>query len=282
MRALTLALLLAALAPPRASAVEPAPLEGVPRLTVADVVERGDRAFAGGDLRAALFAYQDAVKIDPGSADVHVKLARAYLALRDTAQARAQAEQALALDAGNADARRLLDDASAGGVPAHPDPALSHPGGEAPPATEARAGTPPQAAAVTPQVVAAEAPPPTEASLRYRAGVDLLLRREYALAVEALDLAIAGDRKLGVAYAARGSAQLALGRALEAAHDYRAALELEPGLAMPLYGLAECYRALGDSRAAEMYRQYAESRAADVREDLRTLSVKRAAERRWH
>jgi tetratricopeptide (TPR) repeat protein len=274
MRALTLALLLAALAPPPASAVEPAPLEGAPRLTVADVVERGDRAYAGGDLRAALFAYQDAVKLEPGSAGAHVKLARVFLALRDTAQARAQAEQALALDAGNAEARRLLDDASSGGVPARRDAAPAAPGGEAPQAADARAGAAPPAAA-------AEAPP-TEASLRYRAGVDLLLRREYALAVEALDLAVAADRKLGVAYAARGSAQLGLGRALEATHDYRAALELEPGLAMPLYGLAECYRALGDPRAVELYRQYAESRAADVREDLRTLAVKRAAERRWH
>ena len=70
--------------------------------------------------------------------------------------------------------------------------------------------------------------------------------------------------------------------ALEAAHDYRAALELEPGLAMPLYGLAECYRVMGDSRAADLYRQYAESRAADVREDLRTLAVRRAAERVIH
>ena len=90
------------------------------------------------------------------------------------------------------------------------------------------------------------------------------------------------DRRLGVAYAARGSAQLGLGRVMEAAHDYRAALELEPGLAMPLYGLAECYRAMRDSRAADLYRQYAESRAADVREDLRTLAVRRAAERVLH
>ena len=118
----------------------------------------------------------------------------------------------------------------------------------------------------------------TEAALRYRAGVDLLARGDYALAAEALDLAIASDPKLGIAYVARGNARLGLGRTRGAALDYLAALELAPGLAMPLYGLAECYRAEGDPRALELYARYAESRAADVREDLRTLAVRRVSE----
>ncbi len=58
-------------------------------------------------------------------------------------------------------------------------------------------------------------------------------------------------------------------------------MSLDANLGTPLYGLAECYRVLGDSQgAAEMYQRYAESGAPDVREDLRTIAAKRAQELR--
>jgi hypothetical protein len=79
---------------------------------------QGDRAFLAGEYRNALFAYQDAVYLAPRSAVARVRLGRAYLALRYPGQATAQAEQALALDGENADARKLLDDAKA--APARP------------------------------------------------------------------------------------------------------------------------------------------------------------------
>lgn len=286
MRARLAAVLLAALASPGPAAPgEPAPLGGAAAAPTTASMKRDDRALDRGELRAALFAAQDEVNLEPRSADARVRLGRAYLALGYAARARAQAEQALALAAGDAGARRLLDDAladrappprpvgrvaGAGGVvaatgtasraaPTASGPAHGHPAPLAPAAAGADGG-------------------PGAAALRYRAGVDLLARGDYALAVEALDLAIAADPKLGVAYVARGNARLGLGRTRAAAQDYGAALELEPGLAMPLYGLAECYRAEGDPRALELYSRYAESRAADVREDLRTLAVRRVSE----
>jgi tetratricopeptide (TPR) repeat protein len=108
-----------------------------------------------------------------------------------------------------------------------------------------------------------------------------MARREFSRAVDLLTDSIVADPRLGVAYAARASAQFGLGKYREAADDYRASLGLDPGLATPLYGLAECYRVLGDGRtAADMYQRYAESRASDVREDLRAISAKRAHELR--
>ena len=53
---------------------------------------------------------------------------------------------------------------------------------------------------------------------------------------------------------------------------------LDPGMGTPLYGLAECYRVLGDPSAAEMYGRYARSRAPDVREELRSIAARRAQE----
>ncbi len=125
------------------------------------------------------------------------------------------------------------------------------------------------------------AAPGRSARQRYREALALLERRDFARADEALTDAIAIDPRLAVAHAARASARFGLGRYREASTDYRAALALDPGLGTPLYGLAECYRVLGDARsAAEMYERYARSGAADVRGDLREIAAKRAQELR--
>lgn len=285
MRATGLALSLALLAAPGAGApAEPSELDGGPGSALLEKLAQGDRAHAAGDLRGALFAYQDAVYLAPGSAAARVQLGRAYLALRHAEQAQAQAEQALALDAASADARRLLDDALAGRFPEAPPSAGAGPSvnaaapgpGAVRPASHVYRLTPEPAApavAATPAIVRA-----ATAEERYRAGVALIGRREFARATVELDGAIEQDGRLAVAYAARASARFGLGRHREAAQDYVSALELEPGLSTPIFGLAECYRVAGDQRALELYRRYAASRAADVREDLRTLAVRRASE----
>lgn len=287
MRATGLVLCLALLAAPGAGgSSEPSPLEGGPGSEVVEKLAQGDRAYAAGDVRGALFAYQDAVYSAPGSAAARVQLGRAYLALRHAEQAQAQAEQALALDSVSTDARRLLDDALAGRFPGAPGagadagPGARDADGASPgavrPASHVYRLTPEPAApavAAAPRVARA-----ATAEERYRAGVALVGRREFARAIVELDGAIAQDQRLAVAYAARASARFGLGLNREAAQDYVSALELEPGLSTPLYGLAECYRVAGDQRAVELYRRYAASRAADVREDLRTLAVRRASE----
>jgi tetratricopeptide (TPR) repeat protein len=122
------------------------------------------------------------------------------------------------------------------------------------------------------------APAGPTAAQRYRTALELVARREYARAVTELSEAIAAEPRLAVAYAARASAQFGLGRYRDAADDYKAALGLDPSLGTPLYGLAECYRLLGDPLAGEMYGRYAASQAPDVREDLRAIAAKRADE----
>jgi tetratricopeptide (TPR) repeat protein len=160
------------------------------------------------------------------------------------------------------------------------EPAPAEPAPEPPPervAAAAGAERQPPPGEASPAPPPGSAPPESQgpsAAQRYRTALDLVARREYAAAVTELNEAIAVDPRLAVAYAARASAQFGLGRYREAAEDYKAALSL----ATPLYGLAECYRLLGDPAAAEMYKRYSESKAADVRDDLRAIAAKRAQE----
>jgi tetratricopeptide (TPR) repeat protein len=296
---------------------------------VIEKIGAGDRAYLAGEYRVALFAYQDAVHLEPTNPAALVKLARAYSALRHPEKAEEQLRLALQLDPSNADARKALDevqnppkpapqivrvpDAPKPAAPpvqivrvpeAQPAPAAqpSHVYRLAPdqPAAEPQPAAPPRDAGADryqaqPAVdryqaqdagapgdrYAQAAPPPADrpsAAQQYRRGVSLIGQRDYVGAVEALDRAIDLDPRLAVAYAARGSARFGLGRHKEAAQDYRQALDLDPRMATPLWGLAECYRLLGDDRAAETYARYAESNGSDARDDLRDLARKRARE----
>src|SRR5512146_302607 len=100
-----------------------------PTQALVEKLGQGDRMFLSGDYRSALFAYQDAVYMQPRYAPARVRLGRAYLALRYPAQAIEQAEAALAEDPDSADARKLLEQARA--APPKPGPA---PAAEASPA----------------------------------------------------------------------------------------------------------------------------------------------------
>ena len=128
---------------------------------------------------------------------------------------------------------------------------------------------------LTPDPLDAPATAPSAAQ-RYRSALDLVARRDYRGAIALLDEAIVLDPRLAVAYTARASARFGLGGFRDAADDYKAAIGLDPALATPLYGLAECYRLLGDPLAGELYQRYAASRAPDVREDLRSIARDRA------
>lgn len=127
---------------PAAPAAEPGPRQAVvPLQAVVDKVGQGDRLSLAGDHRGALFAYQDAVYLQPTYAPARVRLGRAYLALRYPEQAIAQAEAALADDPESVEARKLLEEAraappraKAGAVvapsaPAAAPPAAAKPGG---------------------------------------------------------------------------------------------------------------------------------------------------------
>jgi tetratricopeptide (TPR) repeat protein len=172
--------------------------------------------------------------------------------------------------------------ASAGGSPA---PGLA--AGAAPAAPVAVAVAAPiavagrDAEAPSPDPAPAPAAQKQVAAQHYRTALGFLKNRDWARAVGALSDAITADPGLAVAYSARGSAQYGLGKYRDAADDYAAAIRLDPKLGTPVYGLAECYRVLGDGKkAAEMYERYAQSSASDVRDDLRAIAVKRAKELR--
>ncbi len=276
-------------APAHVAASPAAPV--VPSAALIEKLGQGDRLFLAGDHRNALFAYQDAVYLQPAYAPARVKLGRAYLALRYAPQAIAQAEAALATDPGSAEAQKLLEDAKTaparGAVPPAPDPRAPAaavavaPAAPAPrlfrftPEVDAPAEAPARAA------VAAEPSASEIAAQHYRTAIAQLEKREWAKAAAELSSAISADPKLAVAHAARGSAQFGLGKYRDAAADYDAALGLDSNLATPLYGLAECYRMLGDAkRAGEMYERYAASSGSDVREELRAIAAKRAQQLR--
>lgn len=61
-----------------------------------------------GDFNRAVETFRKVIELDPQAPQPHVALAELYYRLRNTADARREAEQALALDARNADAHRLL------------------------------------------------------------------------------------------------------------------------------------------------------------------------------
>jgi tetratricopeptide (TPR) repeat protein len=131
-----------------------------------------------------------------------------------------------------------------------------------------------------PRTAAPDPGGPTAAQ-RYRTGLELMANRDFEKAIAELTQAIVIDPRLAVAYAARASAKFGVGRYRESADDYHASLAIDPNLGTPLYGLAECYRVLGEGkRAAEMYQRYADSKAPEVREDLRAIAAKRAQELR--
>jgi tetratricopeptide (TPR) repeat protein len=254
----------------------------VPTPAVIEKLGEGDRLLLAGDHRQALFAYQDAVHMQPKYAPARVKLGRAYLALKHPPQAIGQAETALALDPENADARKLLDDAR-GAPAARAQAALAAAPARVAESVPAAAPVPPAVPALEPAASAAHPGSPgtdrEAAEEHYRAGVAVLQGREWSKAVAELSAAIAADPKLAVAYAARGSAHFGLGKYRLATDDYLSATLLDANLATPLYGLAECYRIVGDApRAIEMYERYAASRASDVRDDLRITAARRARE----
>lgn len=273
-----------------ASSAAPARAAVVPAQPVIDRLGEGDRLLLAGDARGALFAYQDAVYAQPTYAPARVRLGRAYLALRYPDLAIEQAEAALAEDPDSAEASKLLEEARAapprpklGAAVAPSAPAASLTPASAPPGGRVFKLTPDGGAAPVAAAPAPAADAPVSASQRqlgaqhYRAALAYLQHREWASAVAALSDAILADPTLAVAYSARGSAQFGLGKYREASEDYAAAMRLDPGLATPVYGLAECYRVLGDGKkAAELYDRYAASGSADVRADLRALARKRA------
>src|SRR6266540_2778810 len=176
------------------------------------------RKLALGDLRGALFAYQDAAGIDATSAEARMKLGDTYERMGHAPEAIRQWEYAILFAPPNEKARAKIEAASSGS---------------------------PRRGATAPADATAETP----ARVSYESGVALIAKGLYTEALSSLDETVRLDPKLAVAYAARASARFGLGRYTGAADDYRAALALDDALATPLYGLAECHRMLAQPEA---------------------------------
>lgn len=200
-------------------------------------LQRGDAAFAAREFRAALFAYQDAIRAAPDSVEALVKAGQAYARLGHDDEAIAQWTRALQLDARNAAA---LDGLAA--------------------ARERRAAL-----------------AQDDSAVHYTKAVALIRDRKFDEGVAELDRALAQKPRFAVALVARGSARVGQGRFSDAVADYSAAQQADPRLAAPLLGLAEAYRGLGQKeKAAQLYRQFAGSSAPDALPGLREYALQAA------
>jgi tetratricopeptide (TPR) repeat protein len=229
----------------------------------AALVAAGDKAAVAHDLRSALFSYQDAIREEPGSPIVLVRLGEMYSRMGHDSEALESFAKALRYDPKNAAAKQGIAAARERLVMLAPLP-------PAPRVVEAPA----------PKAVDVPAPKMVDeagARERYTTAVRLINERRYADALAALDDALQKKPGYPVALVARGSAQMGLLHYDAAAADYSAARTADPSLASPLFGLAEAYRALGQgTKAAQLYREYATSGAADVQQPLKEYALRNA------
>ncbi len=137
MRALVLA---AVLLTPAGAAGQPAPVAGPagkartptpapsPSSLALDKLALGDQFLAARDFRLALFAYLDAVNLDPWSVRARLRLADLYARMGHLEHAIGQWEFALALEPGNPEAAQSIAQARvtlglrAAGLPSNPAP----------------------------------------------------------------------------------------------------------------------------------------------------------------
>ncbi|WP_426750866.1 tetratricopeptide repeat protein [Myxococcus sp. Y35] len=223
-------------------------------------IRDGDALMKERRYREAAFAFLDASHADAGHVEALFKLGNALAVLGYYGQAVVQWERASTLTQDAAirqSARENIDRARA---------------------KQVQQGASPQAAGLAPGSGPVADTTRAQARRAYEQGVQRIASKDFSGALSSLTQAIQQEPMLAVAYVARGSANIGLRRYAEAAADYQYALELEPGSASPLYGLAESFRAMGRAlEARELYERYAASSAADVRPQLQEESRQKAA-----
>ncbi len=243
-----------AAAPPPAEAPAPAPaLAAVPAPSPASPaaadIAKGDAFLAQNDLKDGLYAYQDAVRAAPNDAIAHFKVGVAYARLGYYPQAIDEWNRVLAIDPTNQGAKENIRKAEARMGAAAPAPAVV-------PAPTPASPAPAPMDPVQAQALAAK---------EYGQAVGLIKAGRYQEATAALGRAITARPDFAVAYVARGSAEVGLGRFHDAVQDYLKGLSLNGNQAAPLFGLGEAYRGMGDrSRAAQYYQECANSTAPDA------------------
>ncbi|WP_205507848.1 tetratricopeptide repeat protein [Myxococcus vastator] len=223
-------------------------------------IRDGDALMKERRYREAAFAFLDASHADASHVEALFKLGNALAVLGYYGPAVARWERATALTKDAAiqqSAKENIDRARA---------------------KMAQAGASPQAAGQAPGSGPVADTTRALARRAYEQGVQRIGVKDFSGALTSLTQAIQHEPMLAVAFVARGSANIGLRRYAEAAADYQYALELEPGSASPLYGLAESFRAMGRTlEARDLYERYAASSAADIRPQLQEESRQKAA-----
>jgi tetratricopeptide (TPR) repeat protein len=218
------------------------------------------------------------VRGDPRNALARFKLGIAYAELDALDRAIEQWQAVLTLEPQNQGARDNIQRAKAKLAAARPTPP------PAPPA-QAAATPKPTSAPATPPPATPAAPPTMDAATverlartDYEQAVGLISQRRYADSLVALNAAIQLQPGFAIAYVARGSAAVGLGRYSDAVRDYLKGLSLNGNQASPLFGLGEAYRGLGDrAHAAQYYQACTQSSAPDAA-SVRDLARKRYAD----
>lgn len=224
-------------------------------------IRDGDALLKERRYREATFAFLDATHADPDNVEALFKLGNAFAVLGYYARAVESWERV----------ERLTSDAAIR-QSARENMAKAR-------AKLAQVGGSPQAAGSAPGSGPVAEATRAQARRAYEAGVQRILARDYAGAVQSLTQAIQLEPMLPVAYTARGSAYVGLRRYTDAVTDYQYALRLDSTQASPLYGLGEAYRKLGrTAEAREHYTRYLASTAPDVQPE-RKVEVQQTLER---
>jgi tetratricopeptide (TPR) repeat protein len=243
--------------PPTLTAAEPAPTNSA---LAREKLAEGDALFAQKRYREASFAYQDAVNADGNDVAALFKLGRSYAVLGYYQQAIDRWRRVMLLSP-DPSVRKSADDQIK-----KAEAKLVTQGGGSPQAQGLPAGAGPVSESAR-----------VSAVRLYEEGVKRVMARDYGGALDQLTEAIKLEPNLGVAWIARGSANIGLRRYSEAIADYEQALQLDPNRASPLYGIAEANRGLRRFTEARTYFQrYAAATAPDVQPSLQAEARKKS------
>jgi tetratricopeptide (TPR) repeat protein len=236
-----------------------------PNAAIAKIRE-GDSLFKQARFREALFAYQDAVKLDDQSTNALLKEGLAYANMNYFKEAIAKWQHVLEIEPKNQYAPKYIATAKPH-VAQEATTDMSAPQPVQAPSLIA-ATTAAQAATASAKTVTAE----DEAAAKdlYKKAVIAINTQQSDEAVTQLNASLGRNPGYVNAYIARGGANFGLHKFSEAVADYQKALQLNPNLATPVYGLGRAYERLGDKlNACVQYRAYTGSTAVDVQQTLR-------------
>ena len=213
-----------------------------------EIIKEADGHLSNGNYRLAISTYRDALIKNPNSIQAHYNLGIALAKVERYEQAITEWEKVLQIDPNNAGAKENINRAKAkmSGASVAPTVASTTPPKQQPPAVE-------------PQQ---QQPSPVD---------DLLAKAnkangagDYATAIKYIDELMVIRKDVAESYVTKGDALLGLAKYLDAINEYKKALALNPQLANPLFGMAECYRLLAKTdMAIQYYRLFLNSSATD-------------------